>query len=166
VSSASRLGCLVVGEYIRDRLPDPATYFEGEGFPLRGPGKWKTTRCEFHDGSDSMRVNTKSGGWVCMACGEKGGDVLSYSMRLHGLDFVQAARLLGAYVDDDKPHRGTAQPTTLSARDAMGVIAFELNVLVVVISGIRRGLIPSDGDWERFLVSAGRIQMLAAEYRT
>ena len=61
----------------RDALPEPIGYFEGMGLNLRGPGKWKTTRCEFHGGSDSMRVNTSSGAWVCMACGAKGGDVLA-----------------------------------------------------------------------------------------
>lgn len=155
-----------MGEFIRDQLPDTTTYFEGEGLTLRGPGKWKTTRCEFHGGSDSMRVNTTSGGWVCMACGEKGGDVLAYAMRRHGLEFVDAARALGAYADNGKSNRGTAKPTMLSARDAMQVVAFELLVAVLVIGDIRRGLIPSDVDWTRFHVCAGRIEALAMEYRT
>jgi len=47
--------------FSRDNLPDPTTYFEGVGLNLRGPGKWKTTRCEFHGGSDSLRVNTRDG---------------------------------------------------------------------------------------------------------
>ena len=153
-----------MGEFIRERLPDATSYFESEGLALTGPGKWKTTRCEFHDGSDSMRVNTESGGWVCMACGEKGGDVLAYAMRRHGLEFIEAARMLGAYVDDYKPHCGPAQPTTLSARDAMAVVAFEIVVLMIVIADIYKGLIPSDADWQRFIEGAGRIQTLAAEY--
>lgn len=153
-----------MGEFVRDLLPDPVTYFEGDGLTLAGHGKWRSTRCEFHDGSDSMRINTETGGWVCMACGEKGGDVLAYAMRRHGLEFVEAARMLGAYVDNDKPHRGPLNATTLPARDAMAVIAIELYVTMVVISDIRRGLIPSDGDWQRFLDSAGRIVRLESEY--
>lgn len=158
-------GCRV-GEFIRDRLPDPVSYFEGEGLTLTGPGKWKTTRCDFHDGSDSMRVNTETGGWVCMACGEKGGDVLSYAMRMHGLEFVEAARALGAYADDGKPHGGPTRSTTLAAREAMEVVALSLLVAVVVISDIRQGLIPSDADWSRFVTGAGYIEALAMEYRT
>ena len=154
-----------MGEFIRDRLPEAVSYFEAEGLTLCGPGKWKTTRCEFHEGSDSMRVNTATGGWVCMACGEKGGDVLAYAMRKHGLGFVQAARSVGAYVDDGKPYSGTTKPTSLSARDAMQVVAFELMVAVIVIGDIRRGLIPSDADWTRFRDCAGRIEAIAREFR-
>jgi DNA primase len=62
---------------------------------LKGPAKWKTTECIFHDGSDSMRINSESGGWVCMACGEKGRDVLAFYMRRHGVDFVSGAKALG-----------------------------------------------------------------------
>lgn len=153
-----------MGEFVKDRLPDTIEFFELEGVVLRGPGRWKTGPCHFHDGSDSLRVNVHSGGWVCMACGTKGGDVLAYAMQRHSLDFVEAARTLGAYVDDNKPHRGPAKATTLSARDAMQVIALELNVPVVVIADIRSGVIPSDVDWQRFLTSAGRIIALAGEY--
>ena len=153
-----------MGEFLRGRLPEPISFFELEGLPLKGRGKWRTTRCELHDGSDSMRVNTASGAWVCMNCGAKGGDVLGYSMRRHGLGFVEAARMLGAYSDDDKPHRGPAKAAALSPRDAMAAIAFEHLVQVVVIADIRRGLIPTDGDWQRFLTSIGRTQALAEAY--
>ena len=71
--------------------------------------------------------------------------------------------MLGAYLDDDKPHRGPGQATTLSARDAMAVIAFELYVIALVIADIRKGVIPSDPDWQRFLESAGRIIRLESE---
>ncbi len=47
----------------RERMPDPVSYFEGEGLKLSGPGKWKTTGCTFHGGSDSMRINVASGAW-------------------------------------------------------------------------------------------------------
>ena len=103
-----------MGNFIRDHLPDPISYFEAEGLALRGPGKWRTTRCEFHDGSDSMRVSTETGGWVCMACGEKGSDVMAYAMRRHGLEFVEAARREGAGNTPhglDPPMCGTADPS-------------------------------------------------------
>lgn len=152
-----------MGEYVRSRLPDPVSFFESEGLQLRGPGKWKTTRCDFHDGSDSLRINTESGGWVCMACGEKGGDVLAYTMRMHGLEFVEAARALGAYVEDGKPHRGAVRPAGLSMRDCMAVVSFELLVLGVVVSDLRAGKKPSDTDTVRLWQAIGRVGFVLDE---
>ena len=63
----------------RTRLPDPIEYYEnlaGLRFKERG-GKWRTTACNFHGGSDSLRINTASGGYICMSCGAGGGDVLA-----------------------------------------------------------------------------------------
>lgn len=155
-----------MGEFMRDRLPDPVSYFESEGLTLTGPGKWKTTRCDFHGGSDSMRVNSESGAWRCMNCGAKGGDILAFAMQRHFESFIEAARALGAYVEDGKLHRGPTQPSTLSARDAMQLAAQEILLALIVISDIKTGLIPSEGDWQRFIVSASRLQALAEEYRT
>jgi hypothetical protein len=153
-----------MGEYIRDRLPDPISYFDAEDVRLIGPGRWKTGPCNFHGGSDSLRVNTASGGWCCMACGAKGGDVLAYHMQMHGMEFVEAATALGAYVDDGRRYSGKMTATTLSARDAMQVIAHELLVLLIVIADIRAGVIPKDADWQRFVVGAGRVETLAREF--
>lgn len=150
----------------RDLLPDPLAFFETEGLTLTGRGKWRTARCVFHDGSDSMRINTESGAFVCMACGVKGGDVIAYRMEAHCEGFITAARCLGALIDDGKPLKNTERPRTLSARDAMEVVAFELLVLMVIVSDARRGLLPSDADWLRFLQGIGRIDRLALEYRT
>lgn len=155
-----------MGEFMRDRLPDPVSYFESEGLKLTGPGKWKTTRCDFHDGSDSMRVNSESGAWRCMNCGAKGGDVLAYAMQRHFVGFIEAARKLGAYAEDGKPHRGPTQAATLPARDAMELVTLHLLVAVQVIAGIRKGVIPSEQDWRDFLERAGQIEQLAMEYRT
>ena len=155
-----------MGEFKRDRLPDPVSFFDAEGVPLTGPGQWKTGPCHFHGGSDSLRVNVQSGGWCCMACGAKGGDVLAYAMQLHCQNFVEAARALGAYVESDKPHRGSTQPTTLPARDAMQLASHELTVALLVISDIKAGIIPNRTDWQRFLGSAARLTALAEEYRT
>ena len=155
-----------MGEFIKDRLPDPQSYFESEDVHLVGPGQWKTGPCHFHGGSDSMRVNVRTGGWVCMNCMAKGQDVLAFHMQRHGLDFVAAARQLGAYVEDGKPHRGQKTPATISARDAMEVAATGLRVAVLVMSDIRAGVIPSDQDWQSFIKRAGEIEQLAMEYRT
>lgn len=88
----------------RERLPDPDTFYSNEGLTLAGLSRaeWKTARCIFHGGSDSMRVNMASGAWVCMACNAKGGDVLAYRMQAHGEHFIDAAKALGAWVEDGK----------------------------------------------------------------
>lgn len=101
-----------------------------------------------------------------MSCGAKGGDVLAYHMQRHDLQFVDAARVLGAYVGDASPGMVRAKPATLPARDAMQLAAFELQLAMVVISDIKAGVIPSEGDWQRFLICAGRVGALAAEYRS
>ena len=153
-----------MGEYHRETLPDLASYLDAADVHLVGPGHWKTGPCHFHGGSDSLRVNVKSGGWVCMACGAKGGDVLAYHMQRHGLGFVEAARELGAYVDDGRRYSSRTTTTTLSARDAMQVVAQEMLVLFVVIADIRAGVIPTESDWLRFVVGAGRVEALAREF--
>ena len=155
-----------MGEFIRDRLPDAVSYFEAEGVPLVGPGRWKTGPCHFHGGSDSLRVNVQTGAFRCMACEVKGGDVLAYMMQRHGIEFVDAARSLGAYVEDGKPLRGQTQPTTLSARAAMELAALDLQTALIVISDIKAGVIPSPADWQTFIGCAARVGALAEEYRT
>jgi hypothetical protein len=149
----------------RHLLPDPASYFESEGLTLTGPhsAKWKTTRCEFHGGSDSMRINTAAGWWCCMACGVKGGDVLAYHMQAHNLEFVEAAQQLGAWLDDGAPARQT-KPAALPARAALQVLAFEANLAAVAAANVANGIRLSVVDRARLLTAAGRINRLAEDY--
>jgi len=147
----------------RTRLPDRAAYFDAEGLKLTGPGKWKTTACAFHGGSDSMRVNTATGGWCCMNCGAKGGDVLSYHMQAHGLEFVEAARQLGAWIDDGKPAPPVCS-TTLSARSALSVLAFETTLISIEAGRMAKGMVPSPDDLARVLRAANRINLIAEDY--
>ena len=149
----------------RNLLPDTTGYFEAQGLKLAGPrsAKWKTTECRFHDGSDSMRVNTSTGAWVCMSCGVKGGDVLAYSMKLHGLEFVEAAKQLGAWVDDGKPQR-PQKPTALPPRAALEVMAFECNLVAIAAGNIAKGVILSDADRARVMTAAGRINRITGDF--
>lgn len=148
----------------RDRLPDPVSYFENEGLALKGPGKWKTTRCNFHGGSDSMRVNTASGAWVCMACGVKGCDVLSYEMQATGTEFVRAAQELGAWVDDGRPPPST-KPAALPPRAALAALAHETSLLFIEAARMTRGYVPTPDDIARMGQAAGTIQLIAQDYQ-
>lgn len=153
------------GAFNRDALPSWESYADMVGLVLQGRGRWRTTRCEFHGGSDSMRVNTESGGWVCMSCLARGGDVLDHYMLRTDASFKGAALALGAW-DRSKEKHTEREPRTLSPRDAVEVIARDLLLCVVVIADIRSGLIPSDADWRRFLVAAGQVEKLVMEYRS
>ena len=146
-------------------LPDPTEYFEQQGLQLKGLGTWGTTRCEFHDGSESMRVKRTSGAWVCMSCGVKGGDVLAYEIQRHGTDFVQAAKALGAWVDDGRSPVQT-KPTALSARQAIEVLSFESLLVGIEAARIAKGHVPSQLDLARILAAAGRLQLISEAYRT
>jgi hypothetical protein len=150
----------------RDKLPDVLTYFEGQGLTLSGPrsAKWKAAACAFHNGSDSMRVNTTTGAWVCMSgCGARGGDVLAYHMAAHGLGFIDAAKALGAWIDDGKPH-APQRPTPLSPRAALQVLGFEATLTAIAAGNLARGVALSDVDLQRLLVAVSRITRLAEVY--
>lgn len=148
----------------RERLPDTTSYFEGEGLKLSGPGKWKTTACAFHGGSDSMRINMASGAWVCMSCSAKGGDVLSYHMQAHSLEFIDAAKALGCWVDDGKPQR-PQKPAPLPPRAALQVIAFEATLAAVGAGNVARGVALTETDRLRLFTAAGRINRLVEAYQ-
>jgi hypothetical protein len=148
----------------RELLPDPMGYFESQGLRLVGPSKWKTTQCHFHGGSDSMRINTQSGAWVCMACGVKGGDVLAHHMAAHGLEFVEATKALGAWVVDGKPQL-QQKPSPLSPRAALEVLGFESLIVAVAAGNIAKGIKLSKEDLARVMKCAGRICRLAEAYK-
>lgn len=149
----------------RNRLPDAVSYYEAEGLHLIGPNsaKWKTTACQFHGGSDSMRVNTKTGAWVCMSCGAKGGDVLAYHMQLHEMEFIEAAKVLGAWVEDGGPIR-THKATALPPRAALEVLSFEATLVAVAASNVAAGRELSDIDRRRLMVCANRINRLVEDF--
>lgn len=149
----------------RNLLPDPVTYFENLGLILKGPrsAKWKTTTCNFHGGSDSMRVNAATGAWVCMSCGEKGGDVLAYEIKGGGREFVDAAKALGCWVNDGRP-AVFMKPTPLSPRLALSVMAFESTLAAVAAGNVANGVALTDADRARLMVAANRITRLVEAF--
>ena len=149
----------------RTLLPDAVTYFENQGLTLKGPrsAKWKTTTCNFHGGSDSMRINVASGAWVCMSCGEKGGDVLAYEMKSGGCEFIEAAKKLGCWVQDNCV-QVPMKPTPLSPRLALSVIAYESTLAAVAAGNMANGVALTDADRARLMVAANRINRLVEAF--
>ena len=144
----------------RRNLPDPVSYYESEGLKLTSRGKWRTTACQFHGGSDSMRINTETGAFACMAgCGARGGDVLAYHMAQHGLEFVEAAKALGAWIDDGRPAT-QHKPSPLSPRQALEVLAVEANLVAIAAANVAHGVVLSQVDLSRVLTASGRITRL------
>lgn len=141
----------------RRNLPEPVGYYEAAGLVFRErKGKWRTTRCEFHGGSDSMRINTDSGAFACMACGASGGDVLAYEMQATGAEFIDACKALGAWTGDGQP-AVQHKPTPLSPRAALQAIAFEVTLVAIEASRIASGIVPSEADKARVLAASNRI---------
>lgn len=149
----------------RNRLPDPVSYYEAQGLKLNGPhsAKWRTSECKFHGGGDSMRVNVATGAFRCMNCGARGGDVLAYHMAESGLEFVEAAKALGAWTEDGKPHK-LLKPTALAPRAALEVLCFESNLVAVAAGNLAKGLKLSAADRNRLMICAGRINRVVEDF--
>lgn len=149
----------------RALLPEPIVYFDSQGLTLKGPrsSKWMSTTCIFHGGTDSMRVNVANGAWVCMNCGEKGGDVLAYEMKVSGKEFVDAAKALGCWVDDGGPQTQT-KPTPLSPRMALSVMAFESTLTAIAAGNVAQGVALTDTDRARLILAANRINRLVEAF--
>lgn len=148
----------------RDKLPSALDYFTGLGLSLKGPrrSQWRTTSCEFHGGSDSMRINIDKGFFQCMACGARG-DVLAYEMAHSGDDFPTSAKRLGAWSDDGKIE--TYKPKRLSAQVKLEVVVNEISIVVMVIADVVANRTISEDDWQRFLDAVSRINHVAGDLR-
>lgn len=146
----------------KDSLPDPQDYYENTAaLKLSGRGAWRTTSCEFHGGGDSMRINLKSGGFMCMNCQAKGGDVLAYEMKSSGIEFLDAAKALGAWTDDGR--HTTYRPSPVSARTMLKVIGIEVQIVALIASDLCNGKAISDVDRVRLMLSVSRIARVAEE---
>ena len=85
------------GRFNAALLPSPGEYYRKQGLTLRGGGEWKSAICPFHpDTKPSLRLRLDSGGFKCMACGVRGGDIVAFHMKRYNLDFVSAVKELGA----------------------------------------------------------------------
>lgn len=81
------------------KLPSPPDYYARQFPGLRvssGQHAWVTVRCCFHaDTQPSLSLHLVSGGFHCFSCGAKGGDVLAFHQKRHGLTFKAAVHALG-----------------------------------------------------------------------
>lgn len=118
---------MAAGHFDPARLPSPETYYAGQGVNLRGRGVQRPGNCPIHGGHDSASYNMESGAFCCHnpACGAHGGDVLDFHRQLHGLEFVQAARDLGAWIEDEQaptriePAKPVPRPPAPRAREPL-----------------------------------------------
>lgn len=142
----------------RTHLPDPIDYYTNTvGLKFRErKGRWRTTSCAWCGSSDAMRANTTSGAFVCMTgCGVRGGDVLAYHQAHAGLSFIDAAKELGAWVDDGRP--APSRPTPLPARDALHLLASETSLVAIAAANVANGVVLTQIDLNRLLTAASRI---------
>ena len=90
----------------RANLPPPSAFYKQELGQLGRADSRGWVRCKqkcFNCGHGGFGVNLRSGGFYCLSCGVKGGDVLAFYMLRYRVDFVTAYRRLGACEDDPNP---------------------------------------------------------------
>ncbi len=141
----------------KDLLPAPADYYEGQGLNIakRGSKGWRATNCPFCESRDNGNINTDSGAFHCWGCGAKGGDIVAFHMAMHGVDFVDAVKALGAWVGDGKP-ANRAKPMPISYRDGLSLIANEAQLIAIAGAAMRKEPL-TEQDFARVLQAAGRI---------
>jgi DNA primase len=91
------------GKFLRKNLPSSITYYETQNIKLKGGGAWRDALCPFHpDTKPSLRINVEKGAYRCMVCGAHGGDVLAFHRHKYGLNFIEACKQLGAWLEDSR----------------------------------------------------------------
>jgi len=84
----------------RALLPNPIHYYATQfsKFPTKVQSKWIQVNCCFHeDRNPSLSINIESGHFKCFSCDAKGCDILAFHQLRYGLDFITAAKDLGAW---------------------------------------------------------------------
>jgi len=82
----------------RKLLPSPAKYYIQQFGKLCLKSEWIKVSCCFHDDHDpSLSLNMIHGGFICHACGSRGGDVLAFQMQHYHQSFKQAVTALDAW---------------------------------------------------------------------
>ncbi len=85
-------------KFNRSNLPSPKSFWASRGIAVAQKNGWCMAKCAFHeDQHASLGVNCETGGFICHACGVKGGDILAAQQLLLNCDFITAAKSLGAW---------------------------------------------------------------------
>lgn len=130
-----------MGKFVREKLPDPLTFYQSRGLVLQPGKEWRRTSCEFHMSRRTMFVNMKSGAFVCYGqCGAKGGSVLDYHMAINGISFYKAAKELGAIELNGQPYTGPKRPTRIPAHDLLQLAKKDLYMCATVISAVAQAI--------------------------
>jgi DNA primase len=91
--------------------------------PLKKAGRIYKGLCPFHgEKTPSFTVNPERGIYKCFGCGE-GGDIFSFVMKLEGVTFPEAIRMLGDRVGVIVPEYKGSKPETSPSKRQL----FELN---------------------------------------
>jgi DNA primase len=154
--------------YMKDQCPDPVEYFGRMGSVSKGGrNQWRTTTCQIHGGSDSLRFRVDTGGWVCMSCGAKGGSVIDHYMQLHCCSYTEAAKALGVRMGNGDPGDGEhgRKRAALPARDAIGALHFESHLVALTALNLAKGTTLNPVDLQRLLKAAGRIQLISEDFK-
>jgi len=91
------------GKFNRRKLPAPIAVLYQLNIQtgrVNQGGYW-VIRCPFHKGGaeqhPSLNLHQVNGNYLCHACGAKGGDILAFFRQVTGVNFVEAAKRLGAW---------------------------------------------------------------------
>jgi len=75
-------------DFYKTHLPTPFAYYKKHFKGINASREWINVNCCFHqDSNPSLAINLKSGGFICHACGVKGGDIINFHRRRYNLDF-------------------------------------------------------------------------------
>lgn len=116
-------------EIVRAAIPIEQYYHEHLGQPAKTSGKHRTYFCKFHEDKKTPNLTVYfDGGYRCEACGENGGDVFAFYMKLTGHSFPDALKYFaGRYAPSLLKENGNEvskeavlQHTIEDARKAVG----------------------------------------------
>ena len=82
-------------EWLKHSIDTVYFYSRETGHHVRNENGWQDALCPFHaDTHPSLRVLIPEGAFSCLACGASGGDVITFTMKNYGIDFLSAAGYL------------------------------------------------------------------------
>ena len=86
--------------------------------------------------------------------------MLAFHMAHAGVDFVDACKALGCWVDDGSTTPARQRPGQLSARDALALVADDIHLAAVAAANVAHGVALADTDRQELLAAAARINHL------